>query len=108
VFQYKALVVNIVDADTVDLMVDVGFRHWMKDRFRLYGIDAWEPKGKEREKGVAATLALKRFIDKKELTIKTHSDKQGKYGRWLADLYLDNTHINKWLVESGHAVWVDY
>jgi len=122
VYEYSARVVNVVDGDTLDLDVDVGFRHRMIDRFRLYGINAYEVRGAaERRKGRAAKAALIDLIGGSAVLLRTHEDSRGKYGRWLADIYLEGMgeptvfvsgrrcqHVNEWLVDQGHAIRVEY
>jgi micrococcal nuclease len=117
-YEYDVLeVVKVVDADTVDMRVDLGFKIHKEDRFRLYGIDAWEVRGEERPKGLLATEFLKAELAKgkeegKVLIIQTYKDKQGKYGRYLATLLLvddeSKINLNKLLVEKGHAEYADY
>ncbi len=102
-YEYTATVLKVVDGDTVDLLVDVGFRHFMEDRFRLYGIDAWETRGSEREKGLEVKSILMDLILKKEVIVKTYKDQRGKYGRWLAEIWLGDRNINQWLVKKGYA-----
>ena len=51
---YKATVTKVVDGDTVDLLVDCGFNIIRKERIRFYGVDAWETRGEERERGLKA------------------------------------------------------
>lgn len=119
-YMYKARLIRVVDADTVDLHVDVGFRLYMNDRFRVYGIDAWEVRGEEREKGLAASAAARQWFDKSPedwVYVETFKGRRGKYGRWLADIYHHyqepGTHdpldsLSSFLVAHGHAEWVDY
>ncbi len=57
-YVYKATVTKVVDGDTVDLLVDCGFNIIRKERIRFYGVDAWETRGEERERGLQA----KRFV----------------------------------------------
>lgn len=107
-YWYSARVEKVVDGDTVDLVVDLGFRTSMRDRFRLYGINAWETRGDDREKGLAAKARLEGLIGGREITINTYKDERGKYGRWLAILYVDEININGLLVQEGHAVTAKY
>ena len=62
-YWYKAKVVKIVDADTVDLMVSLGLHSYSEERFRLRGIDAWEVRGKEREKGLLAKARVEELTE---------------------------------------------
>lgn len=89
-YLYKVdLILNVIDGDTVDLRIDIGFRQFIKDRFRLYGIDTPEIRGSEKLKGIEASNWLKNrlaSININDLYIRTFKDKKGKYGRWLAEI----------------------
>lgn len=108
-YEYKAKVLSVYDADTVTLDIDLGC--WIsidKEKCRLFGIDAPEMRGKERPRGIVARDALREMILDKEVTIRTKRDKTGKYGRLLVDIYIDEIHINAWLVDNDYAVYRDY
>lgn len=87
-YQYNATLVRIVDADTYDLEVDLGFSVKIKHRFRLKGIDCpetWRPKTEsEREHGEAAIQFVTNEITGQQLMIK--SSKLGIYGRYECDI----------------------
>jgi micrococcal nuclease len=109
-YTYTAKVIRVIDGDSLWLEVDIGFRMSFKDNFRLNGIDAleWNSKSEnKRQKAREARDALAFLVLGKELRITT--TKPGKYGRWLADLYVisdgEEIHVNDWLVKEGHAVW---
>ena len=95
------------DADTVRADIDFGFNHWvLNEPLRLVGIDAPELRGASREAGIRSRDALRGLILDKKVIIRTF--KEGKYGRYLADIWLDDVHVNAWLVENGLAVYRDY
>ncbi len=104
-YQYKAKIINVVDGDTVDAEVDLGFTVWVKVRFRLYGIDTPEVNSKnplERQKAQEA----KQFVEERLLNqtriIQTY--KTDKYGRWLAEIFIDgDLSINEALLNEGLA-----
>lgn len=102
-YEYSATVERVVDGDTVDLMVDLGFDVWRRDRFRLYGINAAEH---NTVSGKAATAFLATLIPTGTvLTISTYKDKLDKYGRMLATLTTaDGKSVNDTMVSTGHAV----
>lgn len=108
-WQYKATVVRVVDADTVDLHVDLGFRTFFTDRFRLFGIDAPERGQVGWAEGKAALES--RLPVGTPIVIETYHprerDERDSFGRWLATIYLDGENINLWLTGSGHAVEYD-
>lgn len=107
-FEYKAFLVRVVDGDTVDLEVDLGFRVSIQERFRLNRINAPEIKGPEKEKGIASTNKLRELLDEGELTIKTIKDEKEKYGRYLVEIYVDGKCINDVLVHEGFAEYKQY
>ena len=102
-YNYKAHIKAVYDGDTVTAVVDLGFLHYQEMKLRLYGIDTPEMRGEEREQGIIVRDIVRELILDKEVEIHTKKDKQGKYGRYLATIILDEVNINDWLVENGHA-----
>jgi micrococcal nuclease len=79
------------------------------EQIRLIGINAPEVRGIEREQGIIARDWLREKLPEgKSLVIQTAKDRKGKYGRWLATLFLDGVNINDLLVQNGMAVYADY
>ena len=107
-YEYKATLTRVVDGDTLDLAVSLGFNVCLNERFRLYGINAPEVKGVEREAGLRATEWLNATIAGKELAIQTIKDGKEKYGRWLAIIFAGGANVNEAMVAAGHAVFKDY
>ena len=111
-YEYKCIVVKVVDGDTVDVDIDLGFGVWMrKQRIRMYGIDAPESRTSNRlEKpyGIASKKFLIGMLDDKELILKTHKDAKGKYGRILGEIWrttdFADQSINEYMIEKHHAV----
>ena len=108
-YEYKCKIVRIVDGDTVDVDIDLGFGVWMRNqRIRMYGIDTPESRTSDKiEKvyGKAATEFLTKWTNAGDLTLKTFKDGKGKYGRILGELWYGNEHnINQLLVDNHHAV----
>lgn len=106
-YEYKAFVKKVYDGDTVTVDIDLGFEVMLvNQKIRLYGINTPEVRGKSKEEGIKVRNLLKDKISNKWVTIKTHKDKKGKFGRWLADIYEINSElsINQWLLNEGHAV----
>lgn len=100
-YEYKAKVIRVVDGDTVDALVDLGFHISVEMKLRLYGINA--PELKE----AAGKVSRDRLIEKvegKEVTILTMKDKQEKYGRYLATIISENENINEWLLSENLAI----
>lgn len=110
-YEYKARVISIYDGDTMRVDIDLGFGVWMKNQsIRWLKIDAWELRGEEYEKGILARDRVRELILDKEVILKTYKDEKGKYGRWLAEVYLPDVElkwensINKQLITEGHAL----
>ena len=121
-----ATLVRVVDGDTVDCDIDLGFGVWLKNqRIRLYGINAPETRTKdleEKKAGLAAKLRLVALVSDK-FVLTSVKDKRGKYGRILGIINVPTqkkldkngtkvkhifVDINKKLVEEGHAKKADY
>lgn len=100
---YKAKITRIIDGDTVDAVVDLGFHIQANLRFRLADIDTPELRIKEQyEDAVKAKKYLEDNILGGEYIIASY--KGDKYGRWLATIYLDDgSTINNRLLEEGLA-----
>ncbi len=104
-YEYRARVASIHDADTARLDIDCGFSVWLnRVPFRLAGIDApglGKPGGTEARNWLRAMLPAGA-----DLVVITQKDAKEKYGRYLATLYLPGDHvtsINRRLIEAGHA-----
>lgn len=103
-YNYKAKIIDVYDGDTVTAIVDLGFLHSQEMKLRLYGIDTPELRGAEKVEGKKVRDIVREMILDKEVVIQTYKDKQGKYGRYLADIVLeDGLNLNQWLIDNGHA-----
>ena len=111
---YKGKLERVVDGDTVDALIDLGFDTWVKKRIRLMGIDTWECRTRnleEKEKGLLAkarTKELLTVVTSKPKYFRIKSYGVGKYGRVLGELFIlnkDNEQlcVNDVLKEEGHA-----
>ena len=112
-YEYRCKVVHIVDGDTVDVDIDLGFGVWMKkQRIRMYGIDTPESRTRDLEEkkyGLAAKKFLTGMLDDEAgIILKKHNDKVGKFGRILGELWRTTNYadqsINEYMVEKSHAV----
>jgi micrococcal nuclease len=111
-YHYKATVLHVVDGDTVDLMVSLGFEMTYKARFRLVGINTPESYGPD---ACDAGRAAKQFLmdtlkEGSTVVVKTSKDKKEKYGRFLAEVFMVDakgvtlpTTVNSLMIEKGHA-----
>ena len=112
-YEYRCTVVKIIDGDTVDVDIDLGFGIWMRnERIRLLGIDTPESRTRDKEEkkyGLAAKKYLTEMLnDEGGIVLKTKKDAEGKFGRILGELwrttdYADKS-INQYLVDEHHAV----
>lgn len=103
-YTYNATVLDVYDGDTVTVEIDLGFTHSFVDKLRLYGINTPEMRGDEKAKGKIVRDIVRDKILGKKITIRTYKDSKGKYGRYLADVFLeDGTNLNLWLVAEGYA-----
>ena len=112
-YEYRAKVVKVYDGDTITVQVTLGFDVYKTEVLRLSGIDAPEMRGEERPYGLVSRDKLRELILDQEIIIKTYKDKKGKYGRYIADVYLDDPVtgvfcVNDWLVENKLAVYHEY
>ena len=109
-FLYKCTIQRIVDGDTVDVNIDLGFGIWLyKERVRVAGIDTPEKRTRDKvEKifGLAATAKAHTLIPEgSNCIIRTRRDKAGKYGRTMGDFVLeDGTLYTDVMIETHHAV----
>ena len=110
---YSAKVVRVVDGDTCDALIDLGFDTWVKKRIRFFGVDTWESRTRnleEKKKGLEAKAYVKDLLensDEGKFLLKSHG--VGKYGRVLGELYVKGYEqsVNELLKENGHAYEYD-
>ncbi len=108
-YLYRAVVVRVIDGDTIDVDIDLGFYVWIKkQRIRLLGIDAPEVKGETRPEGLAATEHLKSLIEGESIILRTvkgddGGDRDDSFGRWLGTIYHGDLDVNAEMIRSGHA-----
>lgn len=103
---YKAKIINIVDGDTVDADIDLGFKMSSTQRLRLLGVDTPELTSTfppERQKAQEAKAYTKMRTLNADVLIETH--KSDSFGRYLADIYLDRSEksFSEELLEMGYA-----
>ena len=110
-YEYKVKeVVSIYDGDTMKVILDLGFDITAKLTLRLYGINAPEIRGEERPEGLNSRDWLRGVISHAQeqgagIIVKTHKDKTGKYGRMLAEIFIDDmvVSVNRQMVMEGYA-----
>ena len=111
---YRGKLERVVDGDTIDALIDVGFDIWVKKRIRYSGIDTWESRTRdleEKAKGLEAKARNKELlmeVSSKSGYFRLKSHGVGKYGRVLGEIYIEDKegkqyNINKTLISEGHA-----
>ena len=107
-YEYRATIRRVVDGDTVDITLDLGFDILYNNRIRLLGIDTPESRTRDLEEkklGLAAKDRVKELCPVgSTVTVKTTKDGRGKFGRILGEIYVGDVNVNKLLIEEGHAV----
>lgn len=106
---YSCKLVRVVDGDTADAMIDLGFNTWVKKRIRFMGVDTWESRTRnkeEKKKGLEAKAFTKDLLENSDdgkFAIVSHG--VGKYGRVLGELFVKghDKSVNELLKEHGHA-----
>ena len=112
-FVYNAKLTRVVDGDTCDAMIDLGFDTWVKKRIRFLGVDTWESRTRdleEKAKGLEAKAYTKDKLENSDdgnFTLKSHGT--GKYGRVLGEIFIEGeeSSLNDLLKIYGHAYEYD-
>ena len=110
-YEYKCKVKRVVDGDTVDIVLNLGFNVLHAVRVRLAGIDTPECRTRdldEKARGKLAKEFLKNWLsqehEKKKIVIKTFKKSKGKFGRALAEIWVNDVNVNEDIIECYHAV----
>ena len=113
-YEYKCKILRVVDGDTVDVDIDLGFGVWLKkERVRMMGIDTPESRTRDKTEklfGLAAKEYVKDAMPVGSMQVlkteidKSGEDKKGKFGRILGDFLIDDKRLTDNMIESGHAV----
>ena len=111
-YKYGAKLLRVVDGDTADVMIDLGFDTWVKARLRFKGVDTWEKRTRDKEekiKGIAASAFTQKYLEMNEGNFVIQSFGRGKYGRVLAEIFIvgEDKSLNQLLIENGHAYVYD-
>ena len=115
---YRAKLDRVVDGDTVDALIDVGFDIWFKKRIRFMGLDTWESRTRDLEEKKLGKLAKERTrqlledVSSKSGYFRLKSHGLGKYGRVLGELFVIDKdgkqwNVNETLIAEGHAYVYD-
>ena len=111
-YEYKASVLRVVDGDTIDVMLDLGFDTWVRRRVRLFGIDCPETRTrdkKEKKAGLKAKEFTSKMVVEFNNTCRIKSRGIGKFGRVIGEVFFDKTSeeyycLNDMLLDTGNAV----
>ena len=108
-FVRRAELVRVIDGDTLRLRIDQGFGSTLLHNVRLSEVDAPEPRGVESLAGKFVTSQVLDFFgEQTSLIIHSKEFKLGKWGRCIAEAWLGDVSLNRWLLESGYAWPVDH
>lgn len=109
-YRYRVDVTRVVDGDTVDVDIDLGFgMTYKKQRVRLYGIDTPESRTRdliEKKYGKAAKKFLQEKIESADV-VTLYSHDKGKFGRILGELFINGSSdlsLNQLMINNHHAV----
>jgi micrococcal nuclease len=108
-YEYACKVNRVVDGDTIDVVLDLGFDILYRCRVRLYGIDTPESRTRDKDEKVRGKLAsafLKDSVKKgKKVIIETKlKDSKGKFGRVLGNVIVDGLNLNQVMIDNFLAV----
>ncbi len=113
-YHYRAVVVSVYDGDTCTVDIDLGLGAWLRgEKVRLMRINAPELRGQSKVAGRASRDYLRSVIDGKEIVLQTVKDRKGKYGRYLGEIWVQQTtskwlNVNDAMVKTGRAVYRSY
>ena len=111
-FEYNGTLIRVLDGDTIDCYIDLGFDLKIKKRIRYMGIDTWESRTRDKEekvKGLAAKARNKELLEAGTFKIISHGT--GKFGRVLGEVFVETENglesVNQILINEGHAYEYD-
>lgn len=111
-YEYRANLKRVIDGDTIEAVIDLGFNIKFVEKIRLLGINAPEIFGvKKGSEEYLRGLLAKEFLEKRlanGFVVKTQKDKKGKYGRYIGELFVDNVNVCDEMVKKSLAEAKDY
>ena len=110
--EYECELIKVVDGDTIDCWIDLGFKIRIKSRVRYMGLDTWESRTRdleEKKKGLEAKAYTLEMLSRNDGKFKVKSHGVGKYGRLLGEIFIEGEEksLNELLIENGHAYQYD-
>jgi micrococcal nuclease len=106
-YEYNCKVKRVVDGDTVDVVIDLGFDIHFATRVRLYGMDTPESRTRNKDEKVRGYMSkdfLEEWMEKDDVIIRTRRDKKGKFGRVLGEMIVRGENVNKLMIKECLAV----
>ena len=103
--EYQAELIKVVDGDTIDCYIDLGFNIKIKKRVRYMGIDTWESRTRdlaEKEKGLAAKARNKELLESGVFKLKSFGT--GKFGRVLGVVFVSPDYVGEHIIECINSV----
>ena len=93
-YDYRCIIRRVVDGDTIDVDIDLGFDVWHRERVRVYGIDTPEVRGPKKAEGLVSAERVRELLPEgSQRIIQIVFDRRGKFGRVLADFVLDDGQL---------------
>jgi len=112
-YHYNAKIIRVVDGDTIEVLIDLGFEVFIFQVLRLSRIDAYETTlrngttAEEKAKGIEGKEFLKKLL-LENTKIEIITEKSDKYDRYLAEVIFNNENINDLMVKKGYAIYKTY
>ena len=108
-YEYPCKIVKVIDGDTADVDIDLGFGVWLKkQRIRFYGVDTPESRTSDKEEKVYGLMAKEFVLSHLPIgsiqVLRTRKDGKGKYGRILGEFVVEDTTLNQLLIDTHNAV----
>ena len=109
-YEYRCKIVKIIDGDTVDVDIDLGFNSWIhNERVRLDGVDAPESRTSDKIEKFFGLLAKQQLeqvlpVGSSQILQTTSVSSTEKFGRTLGFFKLNDSSVNNWLIENSYAV----
>ena len=103
-YKYNAKLIRIIDGDTIEALIDLGFEIATRKIIRLYDINAPEIRGALKEEklaGLKAKARLQELLDTSEGEFQLLSHGWGKFGRCLGEIFINDQSINEQLINEG-------
>jgi micrococcal nuclease len=104
-YTYRVASYRVVDGDTLDVSLDLGFSTFRREKIRLARINAPEMK---TEAGPVSKSHLSDILDGKDIVVKTMKDRKDRYGRYIAEVWVGLKNVNDLMVADNAAVYQEY